>query len=131
MNRAALPNLRAQGSGLLVWVGSSSTRGGHFDNSGHPSDIGRAAEHDAKYGTFMQEIRPKLAALAPADADVGVVAKETARLVALPAGQRPFRVHVDPNRNGSEVVAAVADRIRADFYPRLGIDDLLPRYASL
>jgi hypothetical protein len=40
-------------------------------------------------------------------------------------------VHVDPNRNGSEVVAAVADRIRTDFYRRLGIDDLLPKYRSL
>ena len=29
VNRAALPHLRAQGSGLLVWVGSSSTAGRH------------------------------------------------------------------------------------------------------
>lgn len=28
LNRAALPHLRNQGDGLLVWVGSSSTRGG-------------------------------------------------------------------------------------------------------
>jgi NAD(P)-dependent dehydrogenase (short-subunit alcohol dehydrogenase family) len=28
VNRAVLPHLRAQGRGLLVWVGSSSTRGG-------------------------------------------------------------------------------------------------------
>jgi len=28
VNRAALPHLRAQGKGFLVWVGSSSTRGG-------------------------------------------------------------------------------------------------------
>ncbi|MBE1462838.1 SDR family NAD(P)-dependent oxidoreductase [Kibdelosporangium phytohabitans] len=28
LNRAALPHLRRQGDGLLVWVGSSSTRGG-------------------------------------------------------------------------------------------------------
>lgn len=28
VNRAALPHLRKQGKGLLVWVGSSSTRGG-------------------------------------------------------------------------------------------------------
>ena len=28
VNRAALPHLRRQGKGLLVWVGSSSTRGG-------------------------------------------------------------------------------------------------------
>ncbi len=29
VNRAALPVMRSQGSGHLVWVGSSSTRGGH------------------------------------------------------------------------------------------------------
>lgn len=29
VNRAVLPHLRARGQGLLVWVGSSSTRGGH------------------------------------------------------------------------------------------------------
>jgi NAD(P)-dependent dehydrogenase (short-subunit alcohol dehydrogenase family) len=28
VNRAALPLLRKQGKGLLIWVGSSSTRGG-------------------------------------------------------------------------------------------------------
>ena len=28
MNRAALPAMRARGRGLIVWVGSSSTRGG-------------------------------------------------------------------------------------------------------
>src|SRR4051812_19234874 len=28
VNRAVLPHLRAQGDGLIVWVGSSSTRGG-------------------------------------------------------------------------------------------------------
>ena len=79
----------------------------------------------------MQDIRPKLAALAPPGADVSKVADKIAEIVGLPAGERPFRVHIDPNRNGSEVVAAVADRIRADFYRRLGIDDLLPQYSSL
>ncbi len=28
VDRAALPHLRAQGDGLLVWIGSSSARGG-------------------------------------------------------------------------------------------------------
>ena len=28
LNRAALPHLREQGHGLLLWVGSTSTRGG-------------------------------------------------------------------------------------------------------
>lgn len=177
VNRAVLPQLRSQGSGLLVWIGSSSTRGGHtpfigpyfaakaaldslavdyadelirfgietcivvpgaftsgtrhFDDAGHPADTERAAAYDARYGRFMRDIRPKLAALAPPGADVGQVAERIAEIVNLPAGQRPFRVHIDPNRNGSEVVAAVADRIRADFYRRLGIDDLLPAHSSL
>ena len=177
LNRAALPHLRAQGSGLLIWVGSSSTRGGHtpfiapyfaakaaldslaadyatelvrfgidttivvpgaftsgtkhFDNAGTPQDQQRAAEYDARYGSLMDEIRPRLAALAPADADVGDVAHEIARIVALPDGHRPFRVHVDPNKNGSAVVSAVADRIRADFFRRLGLDDLLPTDSSM
>jgi len=47
------------------------------------------------------------------------------------AGQRPFRTHVDPSRDGSEVVSAVSDRIRAEFYHRIGIADLLPARASL
>jgi len=28
LNRAALPHMRGRGQGLLVWVGSTSTRGG-------------------------------------------------------------------------------------------------------
>jgi len=40
-------------------------------------------------------------------------------------------VHVDPSRDGSEVVAAVGDRIRAEFYRRIGIAGLLPAQAHL
>jgi NAD(P)-dependent dehydrogenase (short-subunit alcohol dehydrogenase family) len=32
---------------------------------------------------------------------------------------------------GSEVVSAVADRIRAEFYHRVGIGDLLSSHAAL
>ena len=84
MNRAVLPHLRAQHSGLVIWVGSSSTRGG---------------------------CPPFLAPY--------FGAKAIAAVVDLPAGQRPFRVHIDPSKDGCEVVAAVADRIRVDFYHRV------------
>jgi hypothetical protein len=72
-----------------------------------------------------------VAALEPAGADVRNVADEIVRLVGRPTGDRPFRTRIDPRRDGSEVVSAVADRIRADFYRRIGIDDLLPQHASL
>lgn len=177
VNRAALPHLRAQRSGLLVWVGSSSTRGGHppflapyfaakagmdalaesyaaelvrfgidttivvpgaftsgtnhFAHAGVPSDTSVATAYDEEYGELRDQIGDRLAALVPPDADAGSVAAEIVRVVDLPAGERPFRTHVDPSRDGSEVVSAVADRVRAEFYRRIGIEELLPRFASL
>ncbi|GAA2666578.1 SDR family NAD(P)-dependent oxidoreductase [Actinoplanes palleronii] len=171
VNRAALPVLRGQGSGLLVWVGSSSTRGGHppflapyfaakaamdalaesyaaelirfgigttivvpgaftsgtnhFLHAGHPADREREAAYEPLYGVLRSEIDQRLAALIPPDADVQSVADEIVRVIGLPASARPFRTHVDPSQDGSEVVSAVADRIRGEFYHRLGIEDLL------
>ena len=176
VNRAALPHLRAQGSGLLLWVGSSSTRGGcppflapyfaakaamdalavsyaaevirfgidtaivvpgaftsgtnHFAHAGAPADTERAAAYDAQYQALMADVSRRLAAIVPPDADVAEVAEAIVRLVDLPAGQRPLRTHVDPSRDGSEVVSTVADRIRAEFFRRVGLDDLLTAVAS-
>ena len=177
VNRAALPHLRRQREGLLVWIGSSSTRGGcppflapyfaakaamdalavsyagelirfgidtsiivpgaftsgtnHFAHAGSPADTGRDAEYDARYGTLREELSDRLAALIPPDADAADVARHVTRVVDLPAGQRPFRVHVDPSRDGSEVVSAVADRIRVEFFRRAGLEDLLTSGSSL
>ncbi|MEU8694576.1 SDR family NAD(P)-dependent oxidoreductase [Streptomyces sp. NPDC048665] len=177
VNRAALPALREQGAGLLVWIGSSSTRGGcppflgpyfaakaamdalavsyagelvrfgidtaivvpgaftsgtnHFLHAGTPADTGRANAYDERYGALLAGLDERLAALVPPDADVAEVARAVVRLVALPAGRRPLRTHVDPSRDGSEVVSAVADRVRADFFRRVGLDDLLTAGSSL
>jgi len=177
VNRAALPLLREQRSGLLVWVGSSSTHGGHppflapyfaakaamdalaesyagelirfgidttivvpgaftsgtnhFTHAGHPEDQATVAAYAPQYGTLQDDLPKRLAALVPAEADVQSVADEIVRVVALPAGQRPFRTHVDPSQDGSEVVSTVADRIRAEFYRRVGLEGLLPSNAAL
>jgi NAD(P)-dependent dehydrogenase (short-subunit alcohol dehydrogenase family) len=177
VNRAVLPHMRARRSGLIVWVGSSSTRGGHppflapyfaakagmdalaesyaaelirfgidttivvpgaftsgtnhFVNAGAPTDTATAAEYDDQYGALCEELTGRLSAIVPADADVQDVADEIVRVVGLPAGARPFRTHIDPSRDGSEVVSTVADRIRADFYHRVGIEDLLSSHAAL
>lgn len=175
--RAVLPHMRGRRSGHVVWVGSSSTRGGHppflapyfaakagmdalaesyaaelvrfgidttivvpgaftsgtnhFTNAAVPSDTARVAEHDEEYGALRHELAGRLAAIVPADADVQDVADQIVRVVGLPSGSRPYRVHVDPSRDGSEVVSAVADRLRAEFYHRVGIEDLLSSNAAL
>jgi len=48
-----------------------------------------------------------------------------ARVVGLPKGTRPFRVVIDPADDGASVVYAVGDRIRQEFYRRIGLEDLL------
>jgi NAD(P)-dependent dehydrogenase (short-subunit alcohol dehydrogenase family) len=173
VNRAALPHLRAQEKGLIVWVSSSSTRGGtppylapyfaakaamdalavsyagemarwgietsiivpgaftsgtsHFKNAGSPNDKARAAEYDssAYSGGFADKIQKSLAATVPPDADVAAVADAIVKVVDMPFGKRPFRIHIDPAQDGCEVVNAVADRIRAEFLRRIGLGDLL------
>jgi hypothetical protein len=54
-----------------------------------------------------------------------MVAEEIARIVALPHGQRPYRVHIDPANDGSERVSDVADEVRAEFLRRVELEDLL------
>ncbi|MET0135262.1 MAG: SDR family oxidoreductase [Kibdelosporangium sp.] len=171
VNRAALPHLRAQGEGLLIWVSSSSTRGGtppflapyfaakaaedslavsyaaevarfgidttivvpgafasgtnHFANAGHASDTDVADAYETRYAGLSERIGRRLAELAPADADPAEVAREIVRVVELPAGQRPFRVHIDPMNDGAEEVNAVGDAVRERFYRRIGFEDLL------
>jgi NAD(P)-dependent dehydrogenase (short-subunit alcohol dehydrogenase family) len=172
VNRAALPHLRGRGKGLLIWVGSSSTRGGtppflapyfaakaamdalavsystelarwgiettimvpgaftkgtnHFAHSGKPSDEERVkAYEDGPYAGVADKALKGLASLEPAEADPAEVAREIVRVVDLPFGNRPFRVHVDPSQDGAEVVNAVADRMRREIYRNIGLADLL------
>ncbi len=172
VNRAALPYLRKQGKGLLLWVGSSSTRGGtppflapyfaakaamdalavsystelarfgiettimvpgaftkgtnHFAHSGKPADAAVAAEYESgPYAGVTEQALKGLASLEPADADPQEVAREIVRVIGLPFGKRPFRVHIDPSQDGAEVVNAVADRMRREMYHAIGLQDLL------
>jgi NAD(P)-dependent dehydrogenase (short-subunit alcohol dehydrogenase family) len=171
VNRAALPHLRHAGKGLVLWVSSSSVKGGtppylapyfaaksamdslavsyadelarwgvetsivvpgsftsgtnHFAHSGRPADTTVEAEYETKYAGLMEQVAGKLAALAPEGADASLVSDEIARIVALPVGERPYRVHVDPANDGSEEVSAVADRIRREFLTRVDLADLL------
>ena len=172
VNRAALPQMRKQGRGLVIWVSSSSARGGtppylspyfaakaamdslavsyavelarwgietsiivpgaftkgtnHFAHAGAPSDTARAAEYaNGPTGDIPDIALKGLSALEPADADASEVAEAIARVVDMPHGARPFRIHIDPSQDGAEVVNGVADRVRAELLRRIGLADLL------
>jgi len=172
VNRAALPYLRGQHKGLLVWVGSSSTRGGappflgpyfaakaamdalavtystelalwgiettimvpgaftkgtnHFAHSGKPVDTARVAEYESgPYAGIADKALKGLAGLEPTDADPAEVARQIVRVVDMPFGRRPFRVHVDPSQDGAEIVSGVADRMRREMYRNIGLESLL------
>jgi NAD(P)-dependent dehydrogenase (short-subunit alcohol dehydrogenase family) len=172
VNRAALPHMRKQGKGLVVWISSSSTRGGtppylspyfaakaamdslavsyaaelsrwgietsiivpgaftkgtnHFAHSGSPDDKARAAEYnEGPYKAVPEQALRGLAELEPADADAGAVAVAVVEIVGMPFGSRPFRRHIDPSQDGAEIVNGVADRVRAEMFRRIGLEDLL------
>jgi len=172
VNRAALPHLRERRRGLLLWVGSSSTRGGtppylapyfaakaamdalavsyagelapwgiettilvpgaftqgtnHFAHAGHPADTAALAAWNAGPTAGLEpRILQGLARCEPPDADPASVARAVAGIVDTPHGRRPLRVHVDPSQDGAEVVNGVADRIRAEFLRRIGLESLL------
>jgi NAD(P)-dependent dehydrogenase (short-subunit alcohol dehydrogenase family) len=171
VNRAALPHLRRQRDGLLVWVGSSSSRGGtppylapyfaakaaedalavsyaaelarfgiettivvpgafptgtsHYASAGHPADIAVEKEYEQLYAGIMEEIPARQLAMSDTNADPAEVARQIVRVVDLPKGTRPFRVHIDPMHDGAEEVFNLGDRIRQDFFHRIGLEDLL------
>src|SRR6266581_6906870 len=117
VNRAALPQLRKQKRGLVLWVSSSSSAGG-----------------------TPPYLAPYFAAKAGMDALAVVYARELTRwgietsiivpgafvkVVDAPFGKRPFRVHYDPTQDGAEVVNMVCDRVRAELLRRIGLNDVL------
>jgi len=172
INRAILPLMRARCRGLLIWIGSTSTRGGtppylgpyfaakaamdslavtyagelsrwgietsivvpgaftsgtnHFAHATRPDDRERAAAYEnGPYKGFGEAVLKGQESLIPPGADVAEVARAIVEIVAAPSGKRPFRVHVDPSKDGAEVVAGVADRVREEFLRRSGLEDIL------
>jgi hypothetical protein len=56
------------------------------------------------------------ASIVPLDADVSAVADAIVKVVDLPFGKRPFRVHIDPTQDGAEVVNAVSNVVPRPFW---------------
>jgi hypothetical protein len=47
------------------------------------------------------------------------------KVVDMPFGKRPFRIHYDPTEDGANVGFTVLDRLRAEMLHRVGPSDLL------
>jgi NAD(P)-dependent dehydrogenase (short-subunit alcohol dehydrogenase family) len=109
----------------LVIPGAFTSGTNHFAHAMHPGDTATAAAYEERYAGLPDQVGERLAALAPPDADVGEVARAIVTIVGLPKGRRPFRVTIDPSDDGSVGVSDVADKVRADFYARIGLTDLL------
>ncbi|MFF5340315.1 SDR family oxidoreductase [Streptomyces althioticus] len=109
----------------IVVPGSFTSGTNHFAHAMHPADTATAEAYDELYEGLMDDVGKRLAALSPPDADAGEVARAIVAVVDAPRGERPFRVTIDPADDGSEQVGDVADRVRADFYDRIGFPDLL------
>ena len=98
----------------------------HFAHAGAPADAARAGEYtDGPYAGVADQAVKGLASLEPPDADVSAVAEAIVRVVGMPFGTRPFRTHTDPSQDGAEIVNGVADRVRAEMFRRIGLEDLL------
>lgn len=91
-----------------------------------PDDAVRAAEYEAGANRGLEQaIRHAARRLLTNDPIPGAAAGAIAMIVDTPAGDRPFRICVDPAHDGAEVVMPVMDRVREEMIRRLGLADLL------
>jgi NAD(P)-dependent dehydrogenase (short-subunit alcohol dehydrogenase family) len=99
----------------IIVPGAFTSGTNHFAHAGSPADKARQAEYDnGPYAHLGDDIMKGFAATTPADADVADVAKAIVKVVDMPFGKRPFRVHIDPVNDGAEIVNGIADRVRAE-----------------
>jgi NAD(P)-dependent dehydrogenase (short-subunit alcohol dehydrogenase family) len=115
----------------IVVPGAFTKGTNHFANAGHPDDAERVAEYEAgPYAGFGERVQSAFADIVPDDADPASVADAVVKIVAAPAGKRPFRVVIDPTSDGAEVGFAVTDRLRHEMLHRTGLSELLSPLSS-
>lgn len=171
VNRAVLPHMRERRSGMLLYVGSTTsvvlppfmgpyvaskaaedalaqatayevsqfgvettivmpgpfTQGTeHFPDASHASDEDRNRAYAALDPLVARNEEATSALFPPGvDAHPRAVAEEITRLLALPAGTRPFRSVVDFSNAGVEEVNEVMRQAQEQFVTRLGFGELL------
>jgi NAD(P)-dependent dehydrogenase (short-subunit alcohol dehydrogenase family) len=116
-----------RGSETSIIVPGAFTSGtNHFARAGSPADRTVVDEYEAgPYAGFGTRVQKAFDAIVPPNADVSAVADALVDVVDIPFGERPFRVHIDPAQDGTDVGFAVLDRLKAEMLHRVGLQDLL------
>ena len=98
----------------------------HFPDASHATDVDRNAAY-ADLDPLVARNEEATSGLFPPgeDAHPRAVADEIARVLALPAGTRPFRTVVDFTHAGVDEVNGVLRQAQERYLTRLGFDDLL------
>jgi NAD(P)-dependent dehydrogenase (short-subunit alcohol dehydrogenase family) len=98
----------------------------HFPNADRAHDDGRTRAYAALDPMVARNEEATEGLFPPGvDAHPRAVAEEIVRVLALPAGTRPFRTVVDFSQAGVEEVNEVLRRAQEDFVTRLGFGELL------
>lgn len=111
---------------VIIQPGAYTAGTNHFAGAQLAEDEAVSAQHDR-----INDLPPKLAARLDSLAtpgtrtDVGEVAEAARAVIALPKGERPFRIVVDPQHHGAAKVNEVAASMQRNFMERFGIADLM------
>ncbi|MDQ0380935.1 SDR family oxidoreductase [Amycolatopsis thermophila] len=98
----------------------------HFPNASRAGDEGRTRAY-AELDPLLERNEAATESLFPPDVDAHprAVAEEITRILALPAGTRPFRSVVDFSNAGVEKVNELAREVQEEFVNRMGFGELL------
>lgn len=110
----------------IVMPGAFTSGTEHFPNASRPSDRAVTAAYAALDSLLARNEEATAGLFAPGvDADPRAVADEVVRVLALPAGERPFRSVVDFTGADVARVNAVLLAAQTDFLTRMGFAALL------
>jgi len=110
----------------IVMAGPFTQGTEHFPNASHAGDEERTRAY-AELDPLVERNEAATEALFPPDVDAHprAVAEEITRILARPAGTRPFRSVVDFSNAGVEEVNEVLHRAQEQFVTRMGFGELL------
>jgi NAD(P)-dependent dehydrogenase (short-subunit alcohol dehydrogenase family) len=110
----------------IVIPGAFTASANHFGPSRSPRDKARSKQYaSGPTARLARQVIRSFELAAPAEPDASKVASAIASVIEMPFGTRPFRVHIDPDRDRTEIVNGVADRVRAQMLRSMGLADLL------